>query len=225
MVTRLNSIPPVVAIEDYWGGIVASGAVFDSHLVLGITAQQDIVGEWTSETYYDDVILDTIKFADVQSLGVNLFDVTQGSGSAILGSGNLEHYKIAGVSATAAPVNTVYNQWGFVGTIQNVTWYASTYGGVDHFGDARRVALRNKGLLWIKYSGAAVDAPSVGLYAEPSDGADGFAQISPSGSAAININYGKIFGYASGSNIGGLTAGGAGVAAQYVMVDFARGTW
>jgi len=223
MTTRLNSIPPVVAIEDYWGGIVASGASFPSSVVLGITDRQDILAEWTPEEFADEIIIDTIKALDVATNGLGLFADLGAEGTPVSGSGNLENYKIVGVSATAAPVQDTFVNWGFTGSIQDVSHYQSTYGGQDHFGDARKVALRHTGLLWILFSGAT--APLFGLYTSPSSGTDGYAEATASGSAAVQITYGKTLGYASGSNIGGLTANGAGVAAQYVLVDFERGNW
>ncbi len=231
---RLNAIPPVVAILDYWGGIVASGASFDASVVLGIQSGTNIRAEWSPETSREEVVLTPILATDVASLGTKLYaDIFSGSIASgtvaidipISGSGLLEHYRIAGVAATAAPVQDTFVNWGFAGSIENVTDYSSTYGGTNKFGDARKVALRNRGLLYIRFSGAVVTEPPSGHYVRPSSGSDGFAEICPSGSASVLINYGKIFGYASGSNIGGLTTAGAGVAAQYVLVDFARGNW
>lgn len=222
---RLNSIPVVVAIEDYWGGIVASGASFNAHVVLSIVSGTNIRAEWSPETSIEEVVLTPILASDVASLGHRKFAVMGASGTHVSGSGLLEHYKVAGVAATAAPIQDTFVNWGFDGTIQNVTHYQSVYGGTNKFGDARKVALRHTGLIYISYSGAVVDAPIIGQYVQPSSGSNGFAEICPSGSAAIHINYGKVFGYASGSNIGGLTTAGAGVPAQYVLVDFERGTW
>ncbi len=236
MTTRLNSIPPVVAVEDYWGGIVAAGASFSSSIVLGIVSGTNIRAEWSPETSIEEVVLTPISAADVASLGLKLFlDITSGTlnltGSQVVdqpisGSGLLEHYKIAGISATGAPVQSTFVNWGFANSIQDVSLYDSVYGGTSKFGDARKVALRQTGLIYILYSGAAGDdAPSMGHYAQPSSGTDGFAQLVASGAASVEINYGKIFGYASGSNIGGLTSNGSGVAAEYVLTYFTRGSW
>jgi len=220
---RLNSIPPVVAVEDYWGGIVASGASFDASIVLGISSGTNIRAEWSAETSIEEVVLTPILASDVASLGVNRFAALGAAGTPVSGSGLLEHYRIAGVAATAAPIQDTFVNWGFSDSIQNVTHYESVYGGTNKFGDARKVALRRNGLLYIRFSGAS--APASGYYAQPSSGSDGFAEATPSGSAAVNITYGKVHGYASGSNIGGLTTAGAGVAAQFVLVDFQRGSW
>lgn len=221
MTVRLNSIPPVVAVEDYWGGIVASGASFTSSIVLGIVSGTAIRAEWSPETSLEEVVLTPISAAEVATEGLALF-----LGGALSGTGLLEHYRIAGVSATAAPVQSTFVNWGFANSIQNVSLYDSVYGGTSKFGDARKVALRKNGLIYIMYSGTDGQAvPGIGHYAQPSSGSDGYAEACPSGSASVNITYGKIYGYASGSNIGGLTAGGAGVAAEYVLVDFERGSW
>lgn len=234
MTTRLNSIPPVVAVEDYWGGIVASGASFSSSVVLGIVSGTSIRAEWSPETSLEEVVLKPILASDVASLGTKLFaDIFSGSiqltGAAIdipiSGSGLLEHYKIAGISATGAPVQSTFVNWGFTDSIQDVSLYDSVYGGTSKFGDARKVALRQTGLIYIRYSGTSVDAPVIGHYTQPSSGSDGYAESMVSGTAAVLINYGKVYGYASGSNIGGLTTDGAGVAAQYVLTHFERGNW
>jgi len=221
MTTRLNSIPVVVAIEDYWGGIVAAGASFPSSVVLGIVSGTNIRAEWSPETSIEEVVLSPVSAADVASLGLLLF--TEG---ALSGTGLLEHYRIAGVSATGAPVQSTFVNWGFANSIQDVSLYDSVYGGTSKFGDARKVALRQTGLIYILYSGAAGQAvPTSGFYAQPSSGTDGYAQACASGAASTEITYGKIYGYASGSNIGGLTSNGSGVAAEYVLTHFERGNW
>ncbi len=226
MVVRLNSIPPVVAVEDFWGGIVDAGASFSSSVVLGIISGTQIRAEWSPEVSLEEVVLAPISASDVASLGTALLADMGGSGTAISGSGLLEHYRIAGVSATGAPVQATFVNWGFQDSIQNVTLYDSVYGGTSKFGDARKVALRHTGLIYIRFSGTGVGAiPVVGHYAQPSSGSDGFAEVTVSGTAAVNITYGKVYGYASGSNIGGLTTAGAGVPAQFVLVDFDRGSW
>jgi hypothetical protein len=221
MTTRLNSIPPVVAIEDYWGGIVASGASFSSSVVLGIVSGTNIRAEWSPETSIEEVVLTPISAAEVATEGLALF-----LGGALSGTGLLEHFRIAGVSATGAPVQSTFVNWGFANSIQDVSLYDSVYGGTSKFGDARKVALRKTGLIYIRFSGStAAQAPVVGHYVQPSSGTDGYAELCPSGSASVNINYGKVYGYASGSNIGGLTTTGTGVAAQFVLTHFERGNW
>jgi len=234
MTTRLNSIPPVVAVEDYWGGIVASGASFTSSVVLGIVSGTAIRAEWSPETSLEEVVLTPILASDVATLGTKLFaDIYSGSiqltGSAIdipiSGSGLLEHYRIAGVAATGAPVQSTFVNWGFANSIQDVSLYDSVYGGTSKFGDARKVALRQTGLIYIMYSGVGADAPAIGGYCQPSSGSDGYAELMASGTAAVLINYGKVYGYASGANIGGLDSNGDGVAAQYVLTHFERGNW
>jgi len=225
MVVRLNSIPVVVAVEDYWGGIIASGASFPASTVLGIVSGTNIRAEWSPETSIEEVVLSPILASDVASLGHKLYADVVGTGSAgvMSGSGLLEHYKIAGVASTAAPIQDTFINWGFANSIQNITHYDSVYGGTSKFGDARKVSLRHTGLIYILFSGAS--APVIGQYTAPSSGTSGFAQVLASGSAAVSITYGKTYGYASGSNIGGLTTAGAGVAAQYVLTHFDRGNW
>ncbi len=223
---RLNSIPPVVAVEDYWGGIVAAGADFSASVVLGIVSGTAIRAEWSAETSLEEVVLAPIDAANVAAVGIGIYADMGGSGTSISGSGVLEHYKIAGVSATGAPVQSTFVNWGFANSIQDVSLYDSVYGGTSKFGDARKVALRQTGLLYIRFSGSTAAAqPVIGQYVSPSSGSDGFAEITVSGTAAVNITYGKVFGYASGSNIGGLTTAGAGVPAQFVLVHFERGNW
>lgn len=218
MTVRLNSIPTVVAVEDYWGGIIADGQQFPASVVLGIVSGTQIRAEWSPETSSEEVVLAPISAADVASLGTELF-----LGGALSGTGLLEHYKIAGISATGAPIQELFVNWGFANSIQNVTQYSSTYGGTDKFGDARKVSLRHTGLIYILFSGA--EAPPIGHYTAPSSGSNGFAEVLASGAASISINYGKTYGYASGSNIGGLTVGGAGIAGQFVLTHFDRGNW
>jgi len=218
MTVRLNSIPVVVAVEDYWGGIIASGASFPASVVLGIVSGTNIRAEWSPEESIEEVVLQPVSAIDVGSLGTALF-----LGGALSGTGLLEHFKIAGVAATGAPVQSTFVNWGFANSIQNITHYDSEYGGTSKFGDARKVALRHTGLIYILYSGAS--APTIGHYASPSSGTNGFAEATASGSASVSITYGKVYGYASGSNIGGLTANGVGVAAQYVLTHFDRGSW
>jgi len=215
---RLNSIPTVVAVEDYWGGIIADSNQFPASTVLGMVSGTQIRAEWSPETSYEEVVLKPIQAADVASLGTALF-----LGGALSGTGLLEHYKIAGVAATGAPIQDLFVNWGFANSIMNISHYSSVYGGTSKFGDARKVALRHTGLIYILYSGAS--APPIGHYTAPSSGSSGFAQALASGSASVSINYGKTYGYASGSNIGGLTTDGAGVAGQFVLTHFDRGNW
>lgn len=223
MVIRLNSIPPVVAVHENWDAHVASGVSIPSHTVVGITAFQSGSAFWSPETNETDVIVRNILAADVASEGTNLFADMGGSGTAISGSGNLEHFSIAGIAFNDAPIQAQYNTWGFVGVTPDVTHFASTYGGTDKFGDPRKLALRQSGLIWIKFSGTS--APIAGEYVLPSSGTDGFAELCTSGTAAININYGKVYGYVSGTNLGGVDSTGAGVGGHFVLVDFSRGNW
>lgn len=217
MTVRLNSIPEVVAVEDYWGGIVGQGASFSSSVVLGIVSGTNIRAEWSPETSFEEVVLKPISASKVGAVDMKLFS------SARSGTGVLENLKIAGVSATAAPVQDTFVNWGFANSIQNVSHYSGVYGGTNKFGDARKVALRHTGLIYILYSGTT--APVIGHYVSPSSGSDGYAETTPSGSASVQVTYGKVYGYASGSNIGGLTTNGAGVSAQYVLTHFDRGNW
>lgn len=218
MTVRLNSIPTVVAVEDYWGGIIDTGSQFPASTVLGIVSGTAIRAEWSPEESFEEVVLRPISAAKVASVGTALF-----LGGALSGSGVLEDYKIAGISATGAPIQELFVNWGFANSIQNITTYSSVYGGTSKFGDARKVALRHTGLIYILYSGAS--APPIGQYTTASSGTDGFAEALASGAASVSINYGKTYGYASGANIGGLTTAGAGVAAQFVLTHFDRGNW
>lgn len=215
---RLNSIPTVVAVDDFWGGIIASGSQFPSSVVLSIVSGTNIRAEWSPEESFEEVTLQPVSAADVASLGTALF-----LGGALSGTGLLEHYRIAGVAGTGAPIQELFVNWGFANSIMNISTYSSVYGGTNKFGDARKVALRHTGLIYILFSGA--EAPAIGHYTAPSSGTNGFAEVLASGSASVSINYGKTYGYASGSNIGGLTTDGAGVAAQYVLTHFDRGSW
>ena len=223
MVVRLNSIPTVVAVEDYWGGIIAAGSTFPASTVVGIVSGTNIRAEWSPAESIEEVVLAPISAAEVVDEGIDLFGLTPNTGVALSGSGLLEHYKIAGVAATGAPIQDLFINWGFANSIQNITQYSSTYGGTDKFGDARKVALRHTGLIYILFSGAL--APVIGHYTTASSGSDGFAQVLASGSASVSINYGKTYGYASGANIGGLTVDGAGIAGQFVLTHFDRGNW
>ena len=218
MTVRLNSIPTVVAVEDYWGGIIADSQQFPASTVLGIVSGTNIRAEWSPEESSEEVVLSPISAAEVASEGIALF-----LGGALSGTGLLEHYKIAGVAATGAPIQDLFVNWGFANSIQNITHYSSVYGGTSKFGDARKVALRHTGLIYILFSGAS--APVIGHYTSPSSGTNGFAEALASGAASVSINYGKTYGYASGSNIGGLTTNGVGVAAQFVLTHFDRGNW
>lgn len=220
MVVRLNSIPPVVSVEKDWGAHVNVGSSWVSHTVVGISAGQAQVAEWTSSEYTDQVIVDVVSSAQVAALTDGLALFQQASDALPLsGTGVLELLRVAGVTLSAAPIQSQYTTWGFPGNeTQDISDYSSTRGGVDYFGDARKVALRQNGLIWLRFSGAA--APEYGQYVQPSSGQDGYAEVCPSGSAATNLTYGKVYGYASGSNLGGVST-----AAQFVLVDFSRGSW
>jgi len=224
---RLNSIPTVLSVEKDWGAHVKVGSSWESHVVVGIDAGQSQVAEWTGEEFTDQIIVDVISATDVDARqdaqGVlNLFEETTDAG-VMSGSGVLEHYSVAGVTLNAAPIQDQYVTWGHAGQTQEVTHYGSTYGGTDKFGDPRKVALRQLGLLWLKFSGST--APTIGHYVQPSDGIDGQAEVCPSGSASVAMTYGKVYGYASGSNLGGVTSSGTVTGAQFVLVDFSRGNW
>lgn len=224
MTTKLNTIPNVVEKDVFeWGVRVATGSSLSSHTVLGMTGKDNFNGEYSPETVYKDVIADSIKASDVQSNGVNLYADLGAADTPLSGSGNLELYRIVGVANHNAPLQEEYVTWGFNNSTQNVGYYSGTVDNTTYFGDARRVAIRSRGLLWIKFSGSS--APTVGQYVQPSSGSDGYAEVCPSGSAPVNITYGKIWGYASGSNIGGFDSNGDEVSAQFVLVDFERGSW
>jgi len=207
---RLNTIPGVLSVEKDWGAHVKVGSSWESHVVLGIDAGQSQNAEWTGETFIDQIIVDVIDATDVDarqdaSNTLNLFHETTDAG-IMSGSGVLEHYAVAGVTLNAAPIQDQYITWGFNDQTQEVTHYASTVGGVDKFGDPRKVALRQLGLLWLKFSGST--APTIGHYVQPSAGISGHAEVAPSGTASVGLNYGKVYGYASGSNLGGVTSSG-----------------
>jgi len=224
---RLNSIPTVLSVEKDWGAHVKTGSSWESLVVVGIDSGQSQIAEWTGEEFIDQIIVDVISSVDVDAGQdangtLNLFEAV--TDAAIMsGSGVLEHYSVAGVTFSAAPIQDQYTTWGFNGQTQEVTHYGSTYGGTDKFGDPRKVALRQLGLLWLRFSGAA--APVIGHYVQPSAGLDGYAEVAPSGTASVGLNYGKVYGYASGSNLGGVTSSGTVTGAQFVLVDFSRGNW
>lgn len=219
---RLHSIPTVVAVYREWGAEIASGASLLSHTVLGITASAVETGEWDAEQYSRFVKVDSILAADVVSEGINLFAATVTT-TVMSGSGNLEHFSVAGVALNNAPIQENYVTWGFENSTQDISNYSTEYDGTNYFGDTRRIALRNEGLIWLRFSGSS--AAVVGHYVSPSSGSDGYAELAVSGTAAVNMTYGKVYGYASGSNIGGFSSGGAVQAAQFVLVHFDRGNW